>query len=147
MSDEKATELNDEQAELARRYGLSAEDVKRVRGETWAEKCADAERLSNLAEPQSIRERARRHLQAMQDANPNVGEVLALSQDKQEAARRLVEAVHPDESEPAAQTEGPPDFDGGARQSAPEPRNADAEHSALVVELLRAKRLEGGEQW
>jgi hypothetical protein len=43
--------LSADQLELATRYGLSAEDVKRVRGETWAEKCEDAERLAALAKP------------------------------------------------------------------------------------------------
>ncbi len=59
--------MNDEQAELARRYALSADELKRVHGETWSEKCADAERLAELREPQSIRERALRHLQNEMD--------------------------------------------------------------------------------
>jgi hypothetical protein len=74
---------------------LSDEDVQRVRGESWAEKCEDATRLANLAEPQSNRERARRHLEAMQD-NPNVGELLALSQDKWAESRRFLESIHPE---------------------------------------------------
>jgi hypothetical protein len=43
--------LSADELELASRYGLSAQDVKRVRGETWAEKCEDAERLAALDKP------------------------------------------------------------------------------------------------
>ena len=43
--------LTADQLELCRRYGLSAETVKRVRGEDWGEKCQDAERLAELARP------------------------------------------------------------------------------------------------
>jgi hypothetical protein len=147
MSDEakQTSELDDEQAELARRYGLSSEDVKRVRGESWAERCDDAERLANLAEPQSIRERARRHLQAMQDNNPNVGELAALAQGKVEQSRRLLEALHPtgDESSEPTEREGPVNFDAGAREPAPLPSDPGQEHNEVVAELLRAKELEG----
>jgi hypothetical protein len=44
-------QLSANQLELCRRYGLTAEDVKRVRGATWAEKCEDAARLAELARP------------------------------------------------------------------------------------------------
>jgi ketosteroid isomerase-like protein len=44
--------LSADELELATRYGLSAENVKRVRGETWAEKCEDAKRLAELAKPE-----------------------------------------------------------------------------------------------
>jgi len=44
-------ELSADQLELATRYGLSAQDAKRVRGEIWTEKCEDAERLAALAKP------------------------------------------------------------------------------------------------
>jgi hypothetical protein len=43
--------LTADQLELATRYGLSAQDAKRVRGDSWAEKCEDAERLAELAKP------------------------------------------------------------------------------------------------
>ena len=64
-----------------------------MRGDTWAEKCEDAERLAGVAEPQSVRDRARRHLDAMQD-NPNEA-VLGLLQPKAERHRALIEATHP----------------------------------------------------
>jgi hypothetical protein len=51
-TDPAPPKLSAEQLELATRYGLSAEDVKRVHGETWAEKCEDAERLAALAKPE-----------------------------------------------------------------------------------------------
>jgi hypothetical protein len=90
------TDLDDDERELQTRYGLSAEDVKRVRGETWAERCEDAKRLASLAEPTSIRERARRHLEEMN--HPNIGEMLELGRDKQEDTKRLLELMHPAES-------------------------------------------------
>ena len=46
-----APKLSVDKLELVARYGLSAENVKRVRGKTWAEKCEDAERLAALAKP------------------------------------------------------------------------------------------------
>ena len=55
-------ELTDDQRELAVRYGLSLQEVKRVRGRTWAERCQDAERLAAIVRQQ-----------------PNRGELAALS--------------------------------------------------------------------
>ena len=46
---------------------LSPDELQRVHGATWSEKCADAARLAELREPRSVRERALRHLQEMQD--------------------------------------------------------------------------------
>lgn len=106
MSDEPNTELDGEQAELVRRCGLSATDAQQIRGDTWAEKCDDAQRLAGLAEPQSIRERARRHLQAMQDS-PNQGELAALAMldHKHEQDAELVRRLHP--PSPPSETEEP----------------------------------------
>jgi hypothetical protein len=63
--------LSADQLELATRYGLSAETVKRVRGDTWAEKCEDAERLAALARPRV-----------------NEGEIAALAAYGQKQAQR-----------------------------------------------------------
>jgi hypothetical protein len=46
--------------------------------------------------------------------------------------------------EPADDKEGPPDFDGGAREPAPAPSDAKAEHDALVVEYLSPLPPPGG---
>ena len=63
--------LTADQLELATRYGLSAETVKRVRGDTWAETCEDAERLAALAKPRV-----------------NEGEIAALAAYGQKQSRR-----------------------------------------------------------
>ena len=54
QAEDEAIELTDEQAELQRRYGLSDEGALRVRGDTWAERCEDAERLAETVEAQSL---------------------------------------------------------------------------------------------
>ena len=86
-------ELDNDQTELARRYSLTAEDAKRIRGDTWAERCEDAERLVGLAGEQSIRDRARAHLRAMQEGNPNVGELAAFA--TVDAREALIGSLHP----------------------------------------------------
>ena len=45
-----------------------------------------------------------------------------------------------------AKSEGPVNFDGGARESEPPPSDPLADHNELVGEMLRAKELEDGEQ-
>jgi hypothetical protein len=45
-------ELDDDQRELANRYDLPPLLVTRVRGETWPEKCEDAEKLAKLVHPE-----------------------------------------------------------------------------------------------
>ena len=67
LAEQPTVELDDDHAELARRYSLSAEDAKRIRGNTWAERCEDAERLVGLTGERSIRDRARAHLRALQE--------------------------------------------------------------------------------
>jgi hypothetical protein len=54
--DQTPVELNEDEAELARRYSLSPDDVKRVRGETWAERDQDAARLAATIEHKPERE-------------------------------------------------------------------------------------------
>lgn len=71
-------ELTDDQLELASRYNLSTEEVKRVRGKTWAEKCEDAQRLA-----------------AIPEARPNRGEIAALEANKYEQHQRIVDLFHP----------------------------------------------------
>ncbi len=139
----KSGELDTDQAELARRYSLSTEDVQHVRGESWAERCADAERLAQLSNSQSIRDRARRHLQAMQD-NPNKGELAALTGHAERKAQATARLMGVGSEEPAEDEEGPPNFDGGARESAPAPLDPKADHDALVVEYLRTLPPAGG---
>lgn len=87
--------LDADQGELARRYGLSPEDVQRVRGETWGERCEDAERLAGLVGEPTIRDRARRHLSEM------TAEQILLnpSQSKLERDEALVRMLHPEEAE------------------------------------------------
>src|SRR5262245_49115393 len=59
---EDESELSADQIELANRYGLSAPEVRRVRGRSWTEKCEDAERLAAIVSKQ-----------------PNRGEIAALA--------------------------------------------------------------------
>ena len=136
-------EPNADEAELARRYSLSTEDVQRVRGESWAERCADAERLAQLSDSQSIRDRARRHLQAMQD-KPNKGELAALTGHAERKAQATARLIGVGSEEPEKDEEGPPGFDGGAREPAPAPPDPKADHDALVVEYLRTLPPAGG---
>ena len=96
-----------------------------------------------MAGEQSIRERARRHLRALQQDNPNRGELAALSQDTREWSSRLLESMHPDESTEPEEPEGPPGFDGGARKSEPPPRDPVSGHDEIAVELARRLKLGG----
>ena len=89
---EPAVELTDDERELARRYGLSPQDVKRVRGETWAERCQDAARLAS-PEPRPTPEEPR---SPTDDLNTNV---LGLFAAKAERDRALVELIHPPPTE------------------------------------------------
>jgi|SRR5829696_3760860 len=93
--------LTDEQAELQRRYSLTDEDARRVRGETWAELNEDAERLSRLSEPTSIRERTKRNLQELWKGNPNATELslLLADGDKRNRDAELVRLFHPEPRE------------------------------------------------
>jgi hypothetical protein len=63
--------LSADELELCRRYGLTPETVKRVRGEDWSERCADAERLAALAKPAV-----------------NAGEIAALAAHQQKHVRQ-----------------------------------------------------------
>lgn len=74
---EADSELTADQLELADRYGLTAQEVRRVRGKTWDEKCQDAQRSAEVVKQQ-----------------PNRGEIAALSAHKTKQNRALVELLH-----------------------------------------------------
>jgi hypothetical protein len=74
----ETTDLTEDQVELATRYGLLPQEVRRVRGQTWAEKCADAERLAAIVK-----------------AQPNRGEIAALAAHKKNQHQALIELLHP----------------------------------------------------
>ena len=103
------SELSEEQRELQARYALSDEQVQRVRGASWGERCEDAERLVQLENPpETLRERTLAHLERR------------LLAEKPEY-RALIEAVHPTPDPEPSENAG--DFDGGARpvERPPEP--------------------------
>ena len=75
---EAEPELTDDQLELADRYGLTAQEVRRVRGRTWAERCSDAERLAAIVKQQ-----------------PNRGEIAALEAHTKNQHQALIELLHP----------------------------------------------------
>jgi hypothetical protein len=65
-------------------------------------------------------------------------------EEKRQRNEALLEALgYVQESEaPPAEPEKV-DFDGGARQPAPDPGDASHEHNQLIAELLRPKHVEG----
>jgi hypothetical protein len=75
---EAEPELTADQLELADRYGLTAQEVRRVRGRSWAERCEDAERLAAIVKQQ-----------------PNRGEIAALAAHKKNQHQALIELLHP----------------------------------------------------
>lgn len=58
----------------------------------------------------------------------------------------LVPANQPT-AEPEPEQEGPPDFDGGARETAPGPSDPEAEHNDFLIEALKNMPSGGGGQW
>jgi hypothetical protein len=57
----------------------------------------------------------------------------------------FVRSIHGTDSEPRElDRTGPPDFDGGARETAPLPSDPEADHAGLVLEYLRRLRTYGG---
>jgi hypothetical protein len=87
-------ELDEEQRELAGRYGLPPQLVTRVRGETWAAKCEDAKRLAKLVreKPLSAAEEQGQERLRQQFGTAN--------EAKDEANRAFVEMLHPPKDPP-----------------------------------------------
>lgn len=63
----------------------------------------------------------------------------------QDALARMFGLIGPQDSEDA-EPEGPPDFDGGAREPAPAPSDPEAEHGATIVALFQNQG-DGGGRW
>jgi hypothetical protein len=130
-----------DKAEIATRHGLPAEFGERLQGVTVEELDADAAAAAaSLQQPEEPSE-----------AEQFVDYILGGSRLKDERDRAIYDALTRDGSEPAPapESEGPPDFDGGVRETPSLPANPEAEHDALIAGLLAAKRLDApsGEQW
>jgi hypothetical protein len=62
--------------------------------------------------------------------------------------RALLRALgHMQASDEPVEPEGPPNFDGGAREPAPQPSDPVREHNEFLLEVLQAHRGGGGEFW
>lgn len=142
-----------DRVEIAKRFGLPEQLAERLEGASAEEVEADAQALAKAMSigPQSIRERARRHLAEMFDGNPNTGELLAFAlrdENKAQLGRLVVGDV---DEEPEQEPDGPPSFDGGAREMAPPPSDPDADHNAAIADLFaglpRRGTGTGGEEW
>ena len=100
---------------LARRHGLPDPMADRISGEGIEELDANA-----------------RHLV---ETHPNRAEVASLGVQKQQRQAALLQALHGTGAEPQ-EPEGPVDFDGGARDRAPEARSPEEAHNEFLARLL-----------
>jgi hypothetical protein len=64
-------------------------------------------------------------------------------EEKRQRNEALLRALGLVQGEEPTEPEGKVDFDGGARQPAPDPGDASHEHDQLIAELLRPKQVEG----